>query len=89
MTTQDTPKPPRIVPLNEVPSIEGYGYLKIPTLRQWVFRSAPHFSAKGEQKPSNGFDACLVRIGRRVYVNLDSLDTWLLSHQKPTIMEII
>ena len=29
----------------------------------------------------NGFDACIFRIGKRVYIDLDALQEWLAEHR--------
>ncbi len=36
------------------------------TVRWWIFKA-----------PTNGFDSCIVRIGRRVYINVAAFNTWL------------
>lgn len=73
---------PLIVPLTDTPKASGLPWLTMPKLRHWVFEAQDRYTASGEKIQGNGFDSCLIRIGRRIYVNLDSFNTWLLSHQQ-------
>lgn len=86
-TQNQTPKTqPRIVPLIKVPEATGYDWLLISTLRQWVFYSKPRYSASGHTIPGNGFDVCLLRVGRKLLVNLDRFEEWLHSHHEQKFM---
>lgn len=40
--------------------------ISINTLRQWIYDSA-----------WNGFDRCMIRPNRRIYIDLDAFVTWL------------
>jgi hypothetical protein len=33
------------------------------------------------QANTNGFDACVIRVGKRVYIDLDALQEWLAEHR--------
>ena len=47
----------------------------------------PHLFTKGSLRwlifnaDINGFDRCILRIGRRVYIDLDALQEWLAEHR--------
>lgn len=73
----------RIVPLTQVPEASGYNWLTLSMLRHWTFQSQPRIGADGSTISGNGFESCLLRIGRRILVNLDLMDDWLNSHHKP------
>lgn len=70
----------RIVPLAQVPTASGYTWLSLSTLRQWVFYAQDRYSADGNKIPGNGFDICILRVGRRVLIDLEKFQEWLLSH---------
>ncbi len=40
------------------------------TLRWWIFHAA-----------ANGFRSCVVRVGRRIYIDVDRFGEWLESHR--------
>ena len=40
------------------------------TVRWWIY-----------QGQNNGFEACLIRIGSRIYVDRDKFDDWVESHR--------
>lgn len=71
----------RIVPLTQAPEASGYNWLTLPMLRHWVFQSQSRIAADGAVVEGNGFDACLLRIGRRILVDLDRFDAWLNGHR--------
>lgn len=73
--------PRRIVPLATVPTVAGYEWLLESTLRQWTFYAKTRHAASGKSIPGNGFDSCIVRVGRRVLIDLDMFDTWIYSHR--------
>jgi hypothetical protein len=52
-----------------------------PALRALIFDAEDRKSASGKVIKGNGLAKTILRIGRRVYFNLDELDRWLLSHQ--------
>ena len=66
---------PNLKPLDEVSKL-------IPafpeaTLRDLVYHAEPRLGADGEAIPANGFDVCIVRIGRRVFLDFDRLLDWI------------
>lgn len=44
-----------------------------PQIRWWIF-----------QQEQNGFKAVTVRLGRRIYIDLEALDRWLEDHRGDT-----
>ena len=78
---QDNKKlPKRVAPLTKVPTISPYEWVLISSLRQWTFYSKPRHTASGKIISGNGFDMCIIRIGRRVLIDLDKFDQWIASH---------
>ncbi len=53
-----------------------------PTLRDFVYHAEPRLTANGETTPANGFDVCIVRLGRRVLIDFDALLDWIESHRQ-------
>lgn len=52
--------------------------------RNLVNDAEARINSRGDRIPGNGLLECgaVFRVGRRVFVNLDALDSWLLSHSK-------
>lgn len=52
-------------------------------IRDLVFRAEPRFNFKGDRLPGNGLAeaGALVRIGRRVLIDLDAFEEWLDAHK--------
>lgn len=66
---------PNLKPLTEVSKLVPA--LPEKTLRDLVYHAEPRLRADGETIPPNGFDVCVVRIGCRVFIDLDRLIDWI------------
>lgn len=49
---------------------EEFSAFQVSTIRWWIYNSA-----------RNGFDACIIRIGSRVYVDRAKFIEWLETHR--------
>lgn len=75
----------RLVTVKELPNIPEYACFSEAAIRHLIFQSEDRFSASGEVIPGNGLACTILRIGRRVLLDLDEFDRWLDSHrQAPT-----
>ncbi|MCX7111776.1 MAG: hypothetical protein NTX45_16940 [Proteobacteria bacterium] len=45
-------------------------------IRNYIFKAAPVITNKATI-PGNGFDACMVRIGRKILIDEDAFFSWL------------
>ena len=59
-----------------------YQWLTESALRHMIFAANPSFNAKAEQIPGNGLDCAIIRINRRVLIDVDKFDAWLRSHNE-------
>ena len=50
-------------------------------LRHLIFQSEPRYSSSGEIIAGNGLTSALVRVGRRIYVDIAAFDLWLNDHR--------
>jgi hypothetical protein len=39
------------------------------------------FGSKGEEVPGNGLASAILRVGRRVLIDVDAFDVWLKAHR--------
>ena len=57
------------------------------SLRHLVFQSKSRTNSRGETVPGNGLEEAgvVLRIGRKVLIDLDRFDAWLASHRTPVL----
>ena len=58
-----------------------YPWLTEAAIRHLIFNAEPRFNSKGEEIPGNGLSKAILRLGRRVLIDLDAFDEWLNSHR--------
>lgn len=76
------PAASRILPLTQVPKEPGYQWLTVSQLRHLRFEAEALQDAKGNVVvPANGLASAIIKIGRKVLLDLDEFDRWLLSHR--------
>lgn len=75
-------QPLKVVPLTQVPEVSGYEWLTPSMLRHWVFQSRGKMAADGTIVGGNGFEFCLLRIGRKILIDLDRFDEWISEHRQ-------
>jgi hypothetical protein len=53
-------------------------------LRDLIFKSEDRFNSRGDRIPGNGLGeaGAIVRIGRKVLIDLDAFDAWIDSHKR-------
>lgn len=82
MQTNSVPKAPlRLAPVEEVSEQPGYGWLTPSALRHLIFNAEDRVSSDSTIIPGNGLAPAILRIGRRVLIDLDAFDAWLETHR--------
>ncbi|NQV59372.1 MAG: hypothetical protein HQ502_06875 [Alphaproteobacteria bacterium] len=82
MNSQDHPRRGmRIASVNNLPEVIGYEWLSVPALRHLIFNSQERLNSKGDVIPGNGLNKAIVRIGRKVLIDIDAFDAWLETHR--------
>lgn len=73
----------QIVTIKQLSKMEGYAGFTEPALRHLIFESKPRLGSKGRTIPGNGLEdaGAIIRVGRRVLIDLDRFDAWLDSHR--------
>lgn len=71
----------RLATIKQLPTLDAYHWLTESALRHLVFGAEDRFSSRGEKIPGNGLALAIIRIGRRVLIDLDEFDRWLDSHR--------
>ena len=84
MNDRDAARPTthRLAPIHKIPSIPGYAWLTVPALRHYIFAAKPQQDSRGRViADGNGLAPAILRIGRRVLIDLDAFDDWVASHR--------
>jgi len=51
------------------------------SLRHLIFLSEPRVDSRGEEIPGNGLNKAIIRLGRRVLIDVEAFDRWLDDHR--------
>lgn len=71
----------RLFPVKQVPKQSGYEWATESSLRHWIFEAEDRVSASGYEIAGNGFASAIIRIGRKILIDLDQLDVWIETHR--------
>lgn len=74
----------RIVPIKIMVTRPPYcDFLTESAMRQHIHNSQNRYSSRGELTSGNGMleSGVIIRVGRRVLIDLDKFDEWLLNHK--------
>lgn len=72
----------RLATVRQIPGIPGYGWLTEPALRHLIFNAQNRLNSRGEKIAGNGLGRAVLRIGRKILVDLDGFDSWLDEHRQ-------
>ena len=84
MTIQQTSvRGRRIATVSKLPQLPGYDWLTEPALRHLLFEAKSRKASRGRIIPGNGLEeaGAIIRVGRRVLIDLDRFDSWLDGHR--------
>lgn len=75
--------PVRIATVVAMASMPEYRFMTASALRQLIFKAGATLNARGQRIPGNGLAeaGAIIRVGRRVYIDLDRFDKWLLAQR--------
>jgi len=69
--------PPRRARVRDVPNRPGYEWVTESFLRHAIFEAKDRVGAGDTRMPGNGLSGAIIRIGRRVLLDLDAFDAWV------------
>ena len=72
----------RCAQVSDIPNLPGYEWTTESFLRHAIFNSKDRTGSGGTIIPGNGLAPAIVRLGRRVLIDLDAFDDWLESHRE-------
>ncbi len=71
----------RLATIRKCASTPGYDVFTESALRHLIFGSEERLNSRGEATKGNGFGRVVIRIGRKVFLDLDEFDNWIESHR--------
>jgi hypothetical protein len=67
----------RLARVPDIPNLPGYEWTTQSYLRHAVFDAQDRLGSGGTVIPGNGLAGAIIRIGRKVLIDLDRFDTWI------------
>ena len=77
----------RTYAVNQIPKIPGYGWLTVSALRHLIFQAQDRVSSTGQVIDGNGLNRAIIRVGRKVLIDLDEFDRWIDDHRESVVQE--
>ncbi|MBK0399066.1 hypothetical protein H0I76_07685 [Limibaculum sp. M0105] len=71
----------RLAAIRDIPKIEGYRWASERYLRHLVFNAHDQRGSGGAKLAGNGFAPAIIRLGRKVLIDLDEFDAWIERHR--------
>lgn len=75
-------KEPHLLTVQQLANHPRFPWLTESALRHHIYDADPRVNSLGETIEGNGLDVALVRIGRRVLIDLYAFETWVMSHKE-------
>lgn len=72
----------RLATVRQIPGIPGYEWLTEPAIRHLIFGAKTRTNSVGETIPGNGLGRAILRIGRKIIIDLDVFDSCLDEHRQ-------
>ncbi len=72
----------RLCRVRDVSTMSGYEPFTQSVLRHLIFDAEDRIGSGGAKICGNGLSSAIVRIGRRILIDLDAFDAWIESHRE-------
>ncbi|MBB3066652.1 hypothetical protein [Limibacillus halophilus] len=76
------PTIPQLLTVKQLAQDSRFPWLTESALRHLIFNSQSRFSAAGDVLEGNGLDGAIIRVGRRILINIDEFVSWLNSQSE-------
>lgn len=77
-------KPKRLGTVKKMVADPAYSWATESFLRHSIFNADPKQGSNGFQIPGNGLAPAIIRIGRKILIDLDEFDRWVEAHRMLT-----
>ena len=75
-------KPLRLSNVRDISKRPGYGPFTPGVVRHLIFNAEDRVGSGGAVVPGNGLGPAIIRIGRKILIDLDAFDDWVESHRE-------
>ena len=72
----------RLCRVRDISKTPGYEPFTPSVVRHLIFDAEPRVGSGGTIIPGNGLASAIIRIGRKVLLDLDRFDDWIESHRE-------
>ena len=72
----------RCARVSDIPNLLGYEWVTESFLRHAIFNAKDRVGSAGTELSGNGLGPAIVRIGRKILIDLDRFDAWIESHRE-------
>lgn len=72
----------RLAPVKGIQTTPGYECFSESSVRHLIYGSEDRVASNGDVIKGNGLGPAIIRIGRRVLIDLDEFDRWIDSHRQ-------
>ncbi len=74
-------RPRRLCTVRQIPNQPGYEWTSQSFLRHAIFNAEDRVGSGGTIIPGNGLSGAILRLGRKVLIDLDEFDEWVNAHR--------
>ena len=78
---ESAPPTTRLAKAKEIPTIPGYGWVTERYLRHLIFNAQDRKGSGGTIIRGNGFAPAIIKLGRRILIDLNEFDVWIDAHR--------
>ncbi len=83
------PKPSRLMSVAQILMDENYIWTTNSYLRHVIFNAEDRYGSGGTTIAGNGFAPAIIRIGRKILIDMDQFDLWVEQHRMEPVREEI
>ena len=70
-----------LVTVRQLAQLPKYGWLTESAVRHLIFEANPRYNSRGDLVGGNGLEMAIVRLGRRLLIDLAAWDAWIDRHR--------
>ena len=86
MNFEDEVPNPRYVSVKQLSALPQYrGLFSESAMRHLIFAAGPRTDSTGEVIPGNGLDRAILRIGRKIVIDVSEFEKWVETHRTLTL----
>ncbi len=71
----------RLATVKQAASTPGYDCYSVQGIYHLINNSKDRYASNGTVIKGNGFDSVIIKVGRKVLIDLDAFDEWLEAHR--------